>query len=59
MIRIPYPIPLPARQHLIDAGREACAQHEGSNARKEAQERVEKIIAEVTDRHGRHYPDGK
>ena len=53
MKRIPYPIPLPARAHLIAAGKEACMQPEGSNSKTEAQDKVEQITLEIRNRYGK------
>ena len=52
MIRIPYPIPEPDRARLIAAGKEACAQHDGSLEKKEAQSTVHKIIADIQFKYG-------
>lgn len=53
MIRIPFPIPEPDRSALIAAGKEACAQKAGSNAKKEAQSRVKKITEDIEAKYGK------
>lgn len=53
MIRIPYPIPLPERAELIAAGKESCAQPDGSNAKREARAEVERIIGIIELRYGK------
>ena len=52
MIRIPYPIPSIPRVQLIAAGKEACAQLDGSLAKREAQSMVHKIIRDLTKHYG-------
>lgn len=53
MIRIPYPIPLPERADLIAAGKESCAQAEGSNAKREARAEVDRVIEIITLKYGK------
>lgn len=53
MIRIPYPIPMPERAELIGAGKESCAQPNGSNAKKEARDEVERIVGIITLKYGK------
>lgn len=53
MIRIPFPIPEPDRSALIAAGKEACAQMDGSNAKREAQALVKKITENIAARYGK------
>ncbi len=53
MIRIPFPIPEPDRSALIAAGMEACAQKDGSNAKREAQALVKKITENIAARYGK------
>ena len=53
MIRIPYPIPLPARAQLIAAGKEACKQPDGSLSKLEAHSKVEEIIDQIEKRYGK------
>lgn len=51
--RIPHPIPKLDRDLLIAAGKEACAQKDGSNAKKEAQSRVKKITEDIKAKYGK------
>ncbi len=55
MIRIPYPIPQAARTKLIAAGKESCAQKDGSLAKREAREKVEQITQEIRNQYGKEY----
>lgn len=56
-IRIPHPIPLPVRAHLVAAGRAACDapngyQRDAVHEKEAAQAEVRRITADIALRYG-------